>query len=98
MKELVGGTIREVSQVETYITYYGGKRETVREILTNSRADRLMKKELQKRAMRDISAIATGRASYASLPDGIYVSDKILDSYDDAANVAKKIERMYAAV
>jgi hypothetical protein len=99
MKELVGGVIREVSQVETYMAYYGGnKRETVGQILTNSRADRLMKKELQKRAIKDITSIATGKSSYVTLSDGVYVSDKILGSYKNAAEVAAKIERMYAAV
>lgn len=99
MKELVGGVIREVSQVETYMSYYGGgKRETVGQILTNSRADRLMKKELQKRAIKDITAITTGNSSYLTLSEGVYVSDKILGSYEDADKVAAKIERMYAAV
>ena len=98
MKELVGNVVREVSQVETYISYYGGKGETVGQILTNSRADRLMKKELQKRAVRDIAAIASGSSDYLTLSEGVYVSDKILGSYENAVEVATKIERMYAAV
>jgi hypothetical protein len=73
---------------------YGGKVETVGQVLADSRADRLMKKEFQKQTVSNILSLSEG--SYQSLPDLARVDPEILASKVDVVRKAKKIEKKFA--
>jgi hypothetical protein len=93
MKVIVGGVERDISQVKTFVMY-GGKVETVGQVLADSRADRLMKKEFQKQTVSNILSLSEG--SYQSLPDLARVDPEILASKVDVVRKAKKIEKKFA--
>jgi hypothetical protein len=94
MREFVGGVERRICQVETYVMYGGGNDETVGEILINSRADRLMKKEFQKDTVSNLISVSKGE--YASLGNIVTISPEILSGKKNAIKTATKIEKLYA--
>jgi hypothetical protein len=91
MKVIVGGVERVISQVDTFVMY-GGKVETVGQVLEDSRADRLMKKEFQKKTVYNLTHLD----EYQTLPSIATVNPKVLKSRTDVVKKAKHIEKMYS--
>jgi hypothetical protein len=91
MKVIVGGVERVISQVDTFVMY-GGKVETVGQVLEDSRADRLMKKEFQKKTVHNLTHLD----EYQTLPSIATVNPKIMKSRTSVVKKAKHIEKIYS--
>ncbi len=100
MNIIIGGVERQISQVATYMQYQGGsdniKGKTVRQILDESRADRLLEKEKQKRFIKESKMLIGGSDKIIEVIDVNYPSDKILNKTDSAFQIATEIEKNYA--
>ena len=95
MSIFIGGVERRIYQVDYYVLNGGGRNETVQEILTNSRADRLLKKIHTNKIDSIISEVSTGSRDNANIPE-IHFNLKNLNDKDDAINKAKQIEMQWA--
>lgn len=95
---LVGGIEREITCVENYLLSGGGVEETVEEILINGRADRLIKKEYEKKINKMTTDLLSGERENINFPElNIEVDKKILKSKTNAGDKARKIELAWAS-
>lgn len=85
-------------QVETFVTY-GGYQEgmSVGEILDGSRADRLIKKELEKHSSGIIMDLFKGKSAnkLVTLPDVNWQTEKYNIRGTEAVKVANQIEKSF---
>lgn len=97
MDIIVGGVPRKINMVKKYSSSKNTKAESVKNIFTNSRADRLYKKEMQKRVDREIKKLYT--TGSAELPIPVFVDlDKPPAEFIGGSNAetAANIEYYYA--
>lgn len=93
MYVLIGGVERKINRVESYVLT-SKKDETVGEILTNSRAKKLIEKEYKKKTIQDIIKFSQGVSDEVEMVE--IKNPKNLDVVVGAAELAKSIEYDFA--
>jgi hypothetical protein len=97
MDIIIGGVNRRIDQVDTYLEYIelnGG--DSVGEILTKSRADRLVRKVQQNVGSKQMVEIATGEADFIEVPEVDYPEDVMELRGGDAVDMARELEYSFA--
>ena len=94
----IGNVERNISRIDGYLLGGGPSKsgESVEEILTNSRADRLIKKIHKKKVNETIFKLVGGKSDTAEYPIISPIPLELLGSREDAGNKAKKIEMNWA--